>query len=459
LILKQSDLGKHQQIGISHLLAHDRCALWAQMGMGKTVTTLTALDVLNFRKDVYPALVLAPLRVARTTWPEEPAKWAHLNHIGISDVTGDLARRIEQLKQPADVYTLNYEQIPWLVQLYGEKWPFKTIIPDEATKLKSHRLRQGGLRTKNLAAVAHKHCQTFWELTGTPSPNGLKDLWGQIWYLDKGERLGRTHDDFKQRWFQKSWDGYGMGPLPHAQLEIETRLADICLSLRTEDYFDLEKPIHTPVYIDLPPAAQKLYKDMERDMFMHIEEAEVEAFNAASRTNKCLQLANGAAYIGEKAETWKEVHDEKLQALEDIIEEAAGAPILVAYHFRSDLERLLKRFPQGRHLDKNPKTQADWNAGKIPVLFAHPQSAGHGLNLQYGGNILVFFGHSWNLEHYEQIIERIGPMRQRQAGFNRNVFIYHIIARNTIEVDVIERLETKATVQQTLMKAMRRIKI
>lgn len=458
-MLKQSDIKPHQELSIKHLLAHDRCALWAQMGMGKTVSTLTALDIKNYSKDIYPALVLAPKRVARTTWPEEPSKWAHLSHIGVSDVTGDLDRRIAQLKQPADIYTLNYEQIPWLVGLYGEKWPFKTIIADEATRLKSHRLRQGGLRTKNLAAVAFGYTDTFWELTGTPSPNGIKDLWGQGWFLDKGERLGRTHDDFKQRWFQKSWDGYGMDPLPHAQGEIEAKLADICLSLRTEDWFDLEKPIETPVYIDLPPDARKLYRDMERDMFMRIEQEGVEAFNAAGRTNKCLQLANGAAYVGEEAKEWKVIHDEKLAALESIIEEANGAPILVAYTFRSDLKRLLKHFPQGRELDSKPKTEHDWNAGKIPLLFAHPQSAGHGLNLQHGGNILVFFGHDWNLEYYEQIIERIGPMRQHQSGYNRNVFIYHIIARNTIEEDVIERRETKATVQQSLMKAMRRIRL
>lgn len=454
-MLQQSDLKLHQSLSIEHLLRHDRCALWAQMGMGKTVSTLTALDIMNFRSDVFPALVLAPLRVANTTWPDEPAKWAHINHLGVSDVTGDVERRISHLKQPADLYTINYEQIPWLVQLYGHKWPFKTIVADESTKLKSHRLQQGGHRTKHLAAVAHDYAKKFYNLTGTPSPNGLKDLWGQTWYLDKGERLGRTHDNFKQRWFQKSWDGYGMDPLPHAQAEIEHRLADICMSLRTEDYFDLAKPIETPVYIDLPPNARKLYRDMEKDMFMRIEQEGVEAFNAAGRANKCLQLANGAAYIGEDAKEWKEVHDEKLKALEDIIEEAAGAPVLVAYNFRSDLDRLCKYFPKGRVLDKKPETQRDWNAGKIPILFAHPASAGHGLNLQYGGNILVFYGHDWNLEYYEQIIEQIGPMRQLQAGFNRNVFIYHIIARATIEEEVMERVATKASIQQILMKALR----
>jgi len=329
------------------------------------------------------------------------------------------------------------------------------VVADEATKLKGFRLRQGGKRAQALASVAHTKVKRFINLTGTPSPNGLEDLWGQTWFLDGGERLGRTFTAFRERWFQKSFDGYGSIALPSAQGEMQDRLRDICLTIDAKDYFDLDEPIVNNIYIDLPIRARELYQDMEKQMFMELEGHEVEAFNAAARTGKCLQIANGAAYIDDK-QNWKEVHDAKLQALEEIIEEAAGAPVLVAYHFKSDLARILHTFPQARSLDANPSTIKEWNEGRIPVLLAHPASAGHGLNLQDGGNILVFFGHNWNLEERLQVIERIGPVRQKQAGHDRPVFIHNIIARDTVDEMVIERVETKREVQDILLAAMKR---
>jgi SNF2 family DNA or RNA helicase len=281
---------------------------------------------------------------------------------------------------------------------------------------------------------------------------------GQNWFIDGGNRLGRTFTAFKERWFQRSFDGYGVSPLEHSQEEIEDKLRDVCLSLNAADYFDLDKPIETPIYIDLPPKARKMYNDMENTMYAELDEIgldTIEAVNAAARTMKCLQLANGAAYVGEDNKQWKEIHDQKLKALEDVIEEAAGMPVLVAYHFKSDLARLTKHFKKGRVLDSDPKTIKEWNAGKIPILFAHPQSAGHGLNLQDGGNIIAFFSINWNLEHHEQIIERIGTVRQKQAGYDRPVFIYYIMARNTVEDLVHARLKSKAAVQQLLMQAMK----
>ena len=244
-------------------------------------------------------------------------------------------------------------------------------------------------------------------------------------------------------------------PLDHAQDEIQERIRDVCLSVDVAKYLDIKEPITNNIYVDLPPNAHKLYKDMEREMFLEIKGLEVEAFNAASKTMKCLQLASGAIYTDESG-AYQTVHDAKIEALESIIEEACGMPVLVAYHFKSDLERLLKALPQGRQLDSNAQTLRDWNAGKIPVLFAHPASAGHGLNMQNGGNIIAFFSHNWNLEEYQQIIERIGPTRQAQAGYDRPVFIYHIIARNTIDDVVIERRETKREVQDLLLEAMER---
>lgn len=451
---------EYQMPIVEHTLGVKRCGTWAGMGMGKTVATLTALDTLFLSgEETKPALVVAPLRVALNTWPDEAAKWQHLSELEVCPLIGVEQNRRSMLKfRNANVFTINYENIPWLIETLDGKWPFGMVIADESTKLKGFRLRQGTKRAQALAKVAHTHASRWVNLTGTPAPNGLADLWGQSWFIDAGVRLGRTFDAFSQRWFQRSFDGYGMDPLPHAQKEIEEKLRDVCLSLNAADYFPLEEPIITPVYVDLPPKARELYTEMEKRMFMEIDGHDVEAFNAAAKTMKCLQLANGAAYVDEHAETWKEVHDAKIQALEDIVEEAAGMPVLVAYHFRSDLDRLRKAFPKARVLDKQPQTIRDWNNGHIPVLLAHPASAGHGLNLQDGGNILCFFGHNWNLEEYQQIIERIGPVRQMQAGHKRPVFIYHIIARDTVDEAVMQRRESKRAVQDLLLEAMKRRK-
>ena len=439
-----------------HILDVPRCAVWAGMGLGKTISTLTALDQLFMAGEDAPVLVLAPLRVAKTTWPEEAVKWNHLHQVEVVPIVGNEAERIRACNTRASVYTTNYENLVWLIKHYGDRWPFRTVVADESTKLKGFRLRQGGKRAQALASVAHTKVKRFINLTGTPSPNGLVDLWGQTWFLDGGERLGRTFSAFRARWFQKSFDGYGSTALPKAQVEMQDRLRDICLTIDAKDYFDLDEPIVNNIFIDLPIRARELYRDMEKQMFMELDGGhEVEAFNAAARTMKCLQIANGAAYIDDQ-QNWKDIHDEKLQALEDIIEEASGAPVLVAYHFKSDLERLRHAFPTGRVLDANPQTIRDWNAGSIPILFAHPQSAGHGLNLQDGGNILVFFTHNWNLEERLQILERIGPVRQKQAGHERPVFIHNIIARDTVDELVLERVETKREVQDILLAAMKR---
>ncbi|WP_343684039.1 DEAD/DEAH box helicase [Asticcacaulis sp.] len=452
---KHFDPRPYQRSVIEHVFEHQRPGVWAGMGMGKTSSTLVALDGLSL-VDARPTLVLAPLRVAQSTWPDEAAKWAQTSHMEVQPIIGDAGTRARALRNPnAGVFTINYENIPWLVEALGDKWPFATIVADESTKLKSFRLQQGGKRTKALASVAHKKVDRFIELTGTPSPNGLIDLWGQAWFLDAGKRLGRSFSAFTHRWFQQSFDGFSQTPLPHAQAEIEEALRDICLSLEARDYFDLREPVKNIVRVELPAKARALYREMEKTMFAEIDGSEVEAFNAAARTNKCLQLANGAAYTDDEG-NWKEVHDAKIQALQSIIEEAAGAPVLVAYHFKSDLARLQRAFPYGRTLDADPDTIRQWNAGAIRLLFAHPASAGHGLNLQDGGNILAFFGLNWNLEEHQQIIERIGPTRQMQAGHDRPVFIHYITAADTVDETVLERLETKREVQDLLLEAMKR---
>lgn len=451
----------YQSVIIQYMLKHARCAIWAGMGLGKTVSTLTAVQILKMSgEQTDPVLVLAPLRVARSTWPDEAAKWSHLEGLKVVAIVGSAKQREQALmEKDVDVFTMNYENIPWLVERLGvTRWPFSWIVADEGTKLKGYRKRQGTKRAQALAKVAHTKVKRFTELSGTPSPNGLKDLWGQIWFIDAGSRLGRTFTDFTNRWFVKSFDGFSIEPREFAQEQIQKQLKDICISLDAKDYFDLGETIHNVIKVQLPLKAQKAYREMEKEMFTKLEQDgclhEVESFNAASRTMKCLQLANGAAYVGDESKDWVNVHDEKLKALESVVEEAAGMPVLVAYHFKSDLARLKKHFPQGRQLDSDPQTIRDWNAGKIPVMFAHPASAGHGLNLQDGGNIIAFFAHTWNLEEFQQILERLGAVRQAQAGHDRPVFVHYIVAEGTVDELVMERREKKKTVQEILLEAI-----
>lgn len=446
-----------------HILDVPRCAVWADMGLGKTVCAYTALDALFLAGEGRPALVVAPLIVARDTWPDEARKWEHLRHIDVVPVVGKADERLRALRYDASVYTINYENLPWLVEHYGDRWPFATVVTDEARKLKSFRLRQGGKRTAALAKVAHTKIKRMIELTGAPAPNGLADLWGQMWFLDAGKRLGRTFNAFTQRWFQASYDGYGATPLPTAREQIQDALKDLCLRVDASDWFDLEKPAHVPVYVDLPPKARLRYREMEKEMYTQIEDRHAEAFGAAARTQKCLQIANGAVYVdplvqGEEApgpKEWREVHDVKLQALENVIDEAGGEPVLVAYHFKSDLARLRKAFPHGRVLS-DPAQMREFKTGRYEVGFGHPGSMGHGVDgLQDHCHRIAFFGHWWDLDQRDQIIGRVGPVRQYQVGNKHPVYIYDIIARDTVDELVIARHETKRDVQSLLLEAMK----
>lgn len=472
----------YQQLCLEHVLNHERCALWLPMGTGKTSIVLTALDILHLAGDDKPTLVLAPLRVARSTWRNEAAKWNHLRHIEVVPIVGEAPHRREMLRRALDannasVYTLNYENLPWLQgTLAGleREWSFDKIVCDEITRLKgfrgSYRISKlgkefyqgaGSVRGNALGPFAHSPAvKRLIELTGTPSPNGLQDLWAQAWYLDRGHRLGRTFEAFKSRWFQRSYDGYSIEPLPGAQEEIQDKLKDICMSINAADWFDIREPIVRNIYVDMPPKAKALYREMERKMFIEIEHLAqthaIEAFNAASRTIKTLQLANGACYLTEACDTWAVTHDEKIDALKSVVEEASGAPLMVVYHFKSDLARLKKAFPHGLHIDKERDEEA-FKTGKIAVAFVHSESIGHGVDgFQNVCNMIAFFGLWWSLEPHQQIIERIGPVRQLQAGLERPVFVYYIIARNTVDEDVLTRLRTKGTVQTILLEAARR---
>lgn len=465
----------YQVLAMDFIASTPRCALWAGMGMGKTSTCLNLLDTYyNVMGQTEPTLVLAPKRVAQSTWPDEVRKWDNLRDLEVTAVVGSEAERRKALRVDSPVHSINYDNLPWLLDVLGERWPYRRVIADESTRLKSFRTRQGGARARALGTVAHAKVKEFIELTGTPSPNGLKDLWGQAWFLDEGQRLGRTYSAFEERWFayKRVRDAVSgrmdIVPeiMPYASEQIHSRLADLCLTLDPKDWFDLKQPIVNVVQVELPDKARRLYRDMEREMFIRLGGYDIEAFSAAGKTLKCLQIANGAAYVdpavtgddNPKATVWQEIHDAKLQALESIVEEAAGMPVLVAYHFKSDLARLQRAFPKGRALDADPQTILDWNLGRIPVLFAHPQSAGHGLNLQDGGNIIVFFAQWWDLELHDQIVERIGPVRQAQSGHDRAVFIHYIVARDTVDEVVMLRRDGKRSVQDLLLDYMNRTK-
>jgi len=435
---------------INKIVSTPRCNIWAGMGLGKTVSTLTALKTLyDLGELVRPTLVLAPLRVARSTWVDEVGKWDHLKDLRVSPIIGTPQQRAKALSTPADIYTINYDNIPWLIE---QGWNFDCVVADESTKLKGHRARQGGKRTQALAKVAHK-TRRWVNLTGTPSPNGLEDLWGQNWFVDQGAALGRTFTQFSLKYFTVGYDGYSLKAKPTAHADIKTALAPSSLSLDAKDHFDLKDPIEVIVGVDLPKKAYDIYTDMVCDFSAEVANQAVTAVNAAVKSAKLLQIANGVVYSEGGAEI--EIHQAKLEALDSIIAECSGAPILLAYHFKSDFTRLQKRYPTAKVLDKNPETIRQWNRGEIPLLLAHPASAGHGLNLQDGGNILVFFSHDWNLETYLQMIERIGTTRQAQAGHDRPVFLYYIVAKNTIDEIVLARRKTKKSVQDALLEGLK----
>ena len=444
----------YQSLIVSHILLHPRCAVWAGMGMGKTVSTLTAIAAMQAFEGAGPALVIAPLRVAKTSWPDEVAKWKHLSHLRVSVIAGTAAQRAAALAQKADIYTTNYENIPWLTKALLGTWPFDIVVADEATRLKGFRTHSGGARAKALEK-ASRSCSRFIELTGTPAPNGLEDLWGQLYFLDRGKRLGSSMRSFHERWFRPQrvgsdafavrWD-----PLAGSDKDIESRVRDLVIKLNAEDWFDISKPLVSDVVVKLDDRAREKYRDMWNDFLLELDGEEIEAANAAAKTSKCLQVASGAVY--NEGAKWSQVHTKKIEALKSIVSESGGMPILVAYQFRHEAERILMAFPGARLLDKNPETIREWNAGRIPMLVAHPASCGHGLSLQDGGNILVFFSTGWNLEEHDQMVERIGPTRQKQAGHSRPVFIYNIIAEHTLDETVQKRIVTKREVLDLLLE-------
>jgi hypothetical protein len=439
------------------ILDRQRCIINASMGLGKTAATLDALTGLHLLVGG-PTLVVAPKRVAIATWPDEVARWSCFAHLRVEVVVGTPIQRTQALHRDADIYCINYEGLTWLAA-QKRRPTFRVIVADECTRLKS--FRKGGHGGQRARALAGLSCEAFIGLTGTPCPNGLMDLWGQYYFVDGGRRLGKTYTAFKNRWFRAEHPGAGfvkLVPQEGAQEQITDRVRDVTFTVDARDWFpELEVPIFTRVPVALPEDARKIYNQMHREYLALLESGvSVEASSAAVKIGKCLQIASGMLYTDDDHH-FETIHDEKLHALESIIEEASGMPVLVAYHFQSDLIRLQKKIPRGRVLDADPRTQREWNTGNIPVLFAHPASAGHGLNLQHGGNIIAFFSHSWNLENRLQAIERIGPMRQLQSGYNRKVFVYDIVATRTVDELVLARHEGKITTQDQFLSACKEI--
>jgi SNF2 family DNA or RNA helicase len=348
----------------------------------------------------------------------------------------------------------NYEQLPWLVERLGKKWPFNTYIADESTRLKSFRTRGGSVRARAVSKHAHAPGSRWINMTGTPTPNGVGDLWGQNWFVDKGKRLGKSHTAFEGRWFRQIPGNpfHQTELMPHSAVEIQELMADVSLVLRSEDFFDLPPIVRNTIMVELPPKARKLYDAMEEEFYINIDGKSIDAASAGSKSMKLRQLASGSVYHEDGK--WSHVHEEKIDALKSVVSEACGMPVMVVYYFKSDLEKLTKAFPHGRVLDKKQETIDKWNMGKIPLLFVHPASAGHGLSLQYGSNIMAFFSVDFNSEYHDQVIERLGPMRQYQAGLNRKVWCHYILAEDTVDKHVFDVVTGKATLQEAFKQAL-----
>ena len=444
-MLSRDNLHDYQNNSINFFKKQKRCALFLDMGLGKTVTTLTAVTDLIDSFAVDKVLIIAPLRVANSVWKQECENWQHLQALQVSICTGSERNRLAALQTSADVYTINRENIKWLVDFYGKKWPFDCVIIDESSSFKN----ASSQRFKALKKVAPL-TNYMLLLTGTPSPNGLLGLWPQLHLIDFGERLGRTMTTYKQRFFESDYMGYNFTPRQGSQAKIEKLISDKCLSMTADDYLELPARIDIVEKLQLPKKVLAQYQEFKKEMFIGFENSEaVEALSAAVLANKLLQFANGCLYTDE-LKNYKELHRVKLDALADLIEANQGENILIAYNYKSDLERLIKRFPDAKVLDKNQTTIDDWNAGTIPVLLAHPASAGHGLNIQKGGSLIVWFGLNWSLELYQQFNARL-----HRQGQEKPVRIVHLVCEDTIDERVLQVINNKDATQNGLIQALK----
>ena len=429
------------------ILENTSAGLFLDMGLGKSVITLTALvDLLHDRFEVSKVLVIAPLRVAGTTWLDEVRKWDHLQNLTISKVLGSVKERTMALYKKADIYTINRENVPWLVDFYKNDWPFDMVIIDELSSFKSPSAK----RFKALKKVRHK-IKRIVGLTGTPAPNGLLDIWSQIYLLDGGERLGRTFSGYRGRYFHPQ--KYINGGIPtdyalndDAEDKIYDRISDICISMKALEYLKMPEIIFNKIEVVLSEKEMGLYRKLERDLLLPLEESDVDAANAAVLSNKLLQMSGGAVY--DEYGDVQHIHDRKLEALEDLIEAANGKPVLIYYGFRHEKDRIKKRF-EAEEINTSGDI-AKWNKGDMAIALCHPASAGHGLNLQSGGCTIIWFGVTWSLELYQQANARLWRQGQKQT-----VIINHILTRQTIDERVMLALDNKDTGQKALIEAVK----
>lgn len=444
-MLSRGNLHNYQRRVVDFILEKERCMLALDMGMGKSVSTLTAICDMLDGFVASKVLVIAPLRVANSVWAQETRLWAHLEHLRVSVCTGSEKARMAALSRDADVYVINRENVVWLLQKYGDKWPFDTVVIDESSSFKSSSSKRFKALRKALPMI-----DRIILLTGTPAPNGLLDLWAQMYLVDYGERLGRTLTGYKQRFFETDYWGRKFEPRPGSDEKIHNLISDRVVHMSAEDYLELPDCVSVVQPVAMPVSAMRQYKEFERTMLAEFEDGEeIEAMNAAALANKLLQWSNGAVYTDEN-KNWSQTHPAKLDVLAEIVEDNPGENILVAYNYRSDLERLQKKFPEAVVLDKKQETIDAWNRGEIQMLLAHPASAGHGLNLQKGGALCVWFGLNWSLEYYQQFNARL-----HRQGQSRPVRIVHIVCEDTIDERVLAVLQNKDATQKSLLNALK----
>ena len=436
----------YQNYAKNFILAHKVSALFLDCGLGKTITTLTAINELMYDSfEISKVLIIAPLRVAQSTWKEEIEKWDHLNLLRYSIAVGDEKERLKALKQNSDIYIINRENVDWLVTKSGIDFNFNMLIIDELSSFKSHTSK----RFKSLLKI-RPYFERVVGLTGTPSSNGLMDLWAEFRVLDLGERLGRYITHYRNEYFLPDKRNgaviFSYKPQPNAEERIYRRLSDMTISMKSTEYLKMPELILNELEINLDEEDQTKYKKFKKEMVMTIQEKEIDAINTASLSNKLIQLANGSIYDEDKK--FYEVHNKKLDKLEEIIESANGKPVLISYWFKADKERIEKRFKV-----REIKTADDikqWNMGIINLALIHPASAGHGLNLQSGGSTLVWFSLTWSLELYQQTNARLYRQGQKDT-----VVIHHLITKNTIDEDIMKSLKRKDKTQEALMKAVK----
>lgn len=438
----------YQRYTIQFIIDHSESAIFLGMGMGKTISTLTAInDLIRNRFETQKVLVIAPIRVARDTWPEEIKKWDHLDGLTVSPITGTAKQREAAANRRADIYTIGRENIPWLVKHHGGRWPYDMVIIDELSSFKNPQAK----RFKALKKVRPK-IHRIVGLTGTPAPNSLLDIWAPFRLIDNGERLGRYITHYRDQYFTPGRRNgavvYNWNLRPGADQAIYDNIADITVSMRTTDYLQLPDATHQHITVQLPSKARKHIDTLKRDLVLDLDDDTIDAANAATLSLKLQQLAGGAIY-NETGDDYITVHNEKIQALTELVDQAQGNPMLVCYWFKHERDRILDAIPGARVLDTQQDFH-DWNNGDIPVALIHPASAGHGLNLQAGGHIMVWYTTPWSLELYEQANARL-----HRQGQTEPVSIIHIDTANSIDQTVHQALTRKDTTQQALITAVK----